>query len=246
MATRRWSYVEIRPISGDIDQMAHELGFRPSGRYFHHVIDLRRDTNELLRGFDKNSVQRRIRHAEKSGLVERSGVTKNLLADFYKLFVLTRSRHHLPPPPLEWFKNLVDCQGSALKIRVAFENEKPIAAILTLQFRKTGYFKYGCSDARFNRFGATPWLLWNAIRAAKEEGAVWFDFGRTQTDNPGLLRFKSHWAPRSEPLTYWRYPASPSRHGNSDWKLRTAKRFFSHLPNGLLVLSGKLIYPHVG
>jgi lipid II:glycine glycyltransferase (peptidoglycan interpeptide bridge formation enzyme) len=246
LKTAHWRYLEVRPTSDNFAQMASELEFRPTGRYLRHVIDLRPEIDEMFHRFHKGSVQRRVRHAERSGLVERCGTTSEKLDDFYRLFVLTRSRHHLPPPPLAWFKNLVDCQGAALEIRVAYKDEMPIAAILTLRFRETGYFKYGCSDARFNRFGATPWLLWNAIRAAKAAGALWFDFGRTQTDNPGLLTFKNHWAPRSEPLTYWRYPASPYRDAESDWKLRTAKRFFSHLPKGLLVSSGKLIYPHIG
>ncbi len=78
---------------------------------------------------------------------------------------------------------------------MAYKDEIPIAAILTLRFRKTGYFKYGCSDARFNKFGATPWLLWRAIAAAKSNGALAFDMGRTEEHNAGLLAFKNHWVP---------------------------------------------------
>lgn len=243
---RGWRYLELRPTDESFAEIERGLGFQISGRYVRHVLDLDSGIDELFRSFHKDSVQRRIKHANRSGLIELCGTSPEMLEQFYKLFVLTRSRHHLPPPPFAWFKNLVACLGSALEIRIAYKDNSPIAGVIILRFRETAYFKYGCSDARFNRFGATSWLLWNAIQAAKASGAVRFDFGRTQTDNPGLIRFKNHWVSRSAPLTYWRYPASTSKYEGSDWKLKTAKRLFSHLPTRLLVLSGKLIYPHVG
>ena len=170
----------------------------------------------------------------------------NLLRHFYGLFVITRSRHHLPPPPYAWFQNLVHCQGKALEIRVAYFDEIPIAAILTLRSKNTCCFKYGCSDARFNKFAATPWLLWKAIVAAKSNGVLEFDMGRTQADNAGLLAFKNHWVSSHKRLTYWKFPGAPSLDTAEGWKLKMAKRVFSHMPQSLLVATGKLVYRHIG
>ena len=241
-----WQYLELRPINGDYCQTGAGSSFRPAGSYFLHVVDLRPDPEDIFRGLDKDSVQRRIRRAEQAGLVEKCGSSRDLLKDFYGLFVTTRGRHHLPPSPLAWFQNLIRCQGQALEIRVAYKDENPIAAILTLRFREIGYFKYGCSDARFNRFGATPWLLWRAIAAAKASGAVEFDMGRTQEDNSGLLKFKNHWASRNTRLVYRRIPGTRSVDILEGWKLRLAKRAFSHMPGGLLAITGKLLYRHIG
>ena len=33
--------------------------------------------------------------------------------DFYALFLITRGRHHLPPTPYAWFRNLIHCQDKA-------------------------------------------------------------------------------------------------------------------------------------
>ncbi len=174
------------------------------------------------------------------------GTQHELLNDFYRLFVITRSRHRLPPPPRAWFQNLISCHGNALEIRIAYKNNRPIAAILTLRFRNISYFKYGCSDAQFNNLGATPWLLWHAIVAAKSSGALEFDMGRTEEENTGLLAFKDHWVPIHRRLIYWRYPDAPSLDVAEGWKLKMAKRFFSHMPSRLLALSGKLLYRHIG
>jgi len=239
-------YLEVRPASEDFGRSGAGMGFRPAARYFLHLIDLRPDVDDLLRGLDKDSVQRRIKRAERAGLVERCGASDELLRHFYGLFVITRSRHHLPPPPYAWFQNLLHCQGKALEIRVAYLEEIPIAAILTLGFRKIRYFKYGCSDSRFNKFGATPWLLWNAIVAAKSNGALEFDLGRTEVDNAGLLAFKDHWVSRHKQLTYWKFPDTPSRGLADSRMLKMAKRVFSHMPQRLLVATGKLVYRHIG
>lgn len=243
---QRGQYLEVRPTSEEFGEESARVGFRPAGRYFLHVMDLRSDLDDLFQSFDKDSVQRRIRRAGRAGLVEKSGASSDLLKTFYHLFVTTRARHHLPPPPYAWFQNLVECQRESLEIRVAYKDENPIAAILTLRFRDTGYFKYGCSDARFNRFGATPWLLWRAVTAAKSSGALLFDMGRTQEDNAGLLAFKNHWVASSKRLIYWRFADRPSLDRADQWKLKMAKRVFSLMPRRLLVASGKIVYRHIG
>jgi hypothetical protein len=243
---KRGQYLEVRPTSDDFGRSGAGMGFRPAARYYLHVMDLRPDLDALFRGLDKDSVQRRIKRAEKAGLVERCGSSDELLRQFYGLLVITRSRHHLPPPPYAWFQNLVQCQGKALEIRVAYLDEIPIAAILTLRFRDSCYFKYGCSDARFNKFAATPWLLWNAIVAAKSNGLLEFDMGRTQEDNAGLLVFKDNWVSRHKRLTYWKFPGTPSVDVADGRKLKIAKRVFSLMPQSLLVATGKLVYRHIG
>ena len=239
-------YLEVRPTSEDFGRSGEAMGFRPAARYSLHLIDLRPDVDDLFRGLDKDSIQRRIKRAERAGLVERFGPSDELLRHFYGLFVITRNRHNLPPPPYAWFQNLLHCQGKALEIRVAYLDEIPIAAILTLRFRKVCYFKYGCSDARFNKFAATPWLLWNAIVAAKSNGALEFDMGRTQEDNAGLLAFKNHWVSRHKQLTYWKFPGTPSLGLADSRMLKMAKRVFSHMPQRLLVATGRLVYRHIG
>ena len=243
---QEWKYLEIRPINGSFEQTTREIGFRPSALYFLHTIDLRPDLDELFGSLDKDSVQRRIQRADRAGLIEKCGRSEALLREFYTLFVITRGRHHVPPIPYAWFQNLIHCLGNALEIRVAYEDRSPIAAILTLKFRDVVYYKYGCSDARFKSVGATPWLLWRAIVAAKSVGAVTFDMGRTEQDNAGLLAFKNHWVRQPKRLVYWKFPLAPSLVSVGGWRLRLAKSIFSHMPDSLLTMTGNLIYRHIG
>jgi hypothetical protein len=243
---QNWKYLEIRPINGNFDQLGAEVSFHPGAKYFLHTLDLRPKLEEVFGSLHKDSVQRRIHHAERSGLVEICGCSEELLKEFYNLFSITRGRHRLPPTPYAWFRNLVQCQGSALETRIAYKDKVPIAAILTLRFRDILYYKYGCSDARFNKFGAMPWLLWKAISAAKLTGAREFDMGRTEEANAGLLAFKKHWVAVPKQLVYWNYPDVSGIGAVDDWKIRMAKQVFSYMPRKLMKATGRMIYRHIG
>jgi lipid II:glycine glycyltransferase (peptidoglycan interpeptide bridge formation enzyme) len=168
-----------------------------------------------------------------------------LLRDFYRLLVVTRRRHRIPPPPYTWFQNLITHLGGALEIRLAYQKKSPVAAILTLRFRDVVYYKYGCSDVQFNRFGTMPWLLWNAIHAAKSGGATEFDLGRTDANDAGLLAFKNHWVPNPKQLVYWRFPAGDrAKLQMEGWKSRLAGLAFTKMPLGILEFAGNLLYRH--
>jgi hypothetical protein len=242
----RWRYLEIRPIGSQFQETIQNCGLSITSKYFLHRLSLHPDLNELLHSFGKDCVQRRIHRAERAGLLEKCGRSEELLEVFYSLFVKTRRRHSLPPIPYAWFRNLIACQGDALEMRLAYKDKIPVAAILTLRFRDGIYYKYGCSDARFNRFGATPWLLWRAIVAGKSNGATEFDMGRTEEENAGLLAFKNHWVSKPRSLVYWKFSNASSPSPIRGWKLEVAKRIFSCLPDKLLTMTGELIYRHIG
>jgi CelD/BcsL family acetyltransferase involved in cellulose biosynthesis len=241
-----WRYLEVRPVNGNFNRKGIEAGFRTSKLYYLHSLDLRPDLRVIFRNLHKDSVQRRIRHATRMGLDCESGRSEKLLDDFYRLLLLTRSRHHLPPQPYAWFRNLILCMGDALELRVAYKQGSPIAGILTLRFRKTICYKYGCLDARYKSLGAVPLLLWRAIEDSKSTGAEEFDLGRSESENKGLVAFKDRWARGHARLMYWRYPASDALVSREGWRLRIAKRVFKWMPDRLLAATGKLIYPHIG
>jgi len=243
---QNWKYIEIRPIAEDLTNTSGELKLLPSSTYFFHCLDLNPDLQTLFRELNKDSVQRRIQRAERAGLVEKTGRSEDLIKDFYKMYLLTRARQRVPPAPFAWFKNVADCLGIAAELRVAYAEAEPIAAILTMRFKNVVYYKYGCSDARFNHFGATPWLFWNAIVSARSNGADQFDMGRTDEDNTGLLAFKNHWVPRPKRLVYWRYSPAARPASRNDWTEKLARKAGSFVPNSLLETAGRFMYRHFG
>jgi hypothetical protein len=241
-----YKYLQMRPLCSDLATPSLKSTWLPAEEYFFHLLDLTPSLNELYEAFDKDSIRRRIRRAERAGLVERRGSGGALLKDFYTLFLMTRRRHKVPPAPFRWFHNLAQALGEALEVRVAYKENMPVASIITLRFKNTIYYKYGCSDAKFNALGAIPWLFWQAIQTGKLNGATQFDFGRTELDNAGLLIFKNHWVGHPRRFVYWQYPPSPLQSLVKGWKGRLAKSAFSILPARLQTIGGNLLYRHIG
>ena len=186
-------YLEVRPVNGNFAQTNEMNGFRPAEMCYPHVLDLRRDLPKCSEALTKITSSVAFTEQSALGSAEECGSSDDLLKDFYGLFAMTRHRHQLPPTRYTWFQNLIEFQGKALEIRLAYKADTPISATLTLRCKDAVYYKYGCSDIQFNRFGAIPWLLWRAIAAAKLSGATEFDLGRTDEDDTGLLVFKNHW-----------------------------------------------------
>ncbi len=246
VATEDLRYVELR-LPG-ATETGHSV-FQSALPYILHVLDLTPGLGTLFQKFHKSSTQRRIRRAERSGLLYREGRSEALLESFYYLLVLTRRRHRIPPQPKTWFRNLIGCFGKALQIRVASLDGRPVAAILTLRHRDTLVYKYGCSDPHHRSLGGTHFLFWRAIQEAKRDGLRFFDLGRSAADHQGLITFKDRWGATRIPLTYVRvvnakYASANYQTGAHGWGRHLAGQALSYLPACMLDWLARAIYRH--
>lgn len=246
MEHRDWKYLEIRPVNGRFERGEQAAGFCPASSFYLHRIDLRPSLEEIFGSLDKDSVQRRIQRADRAGIAYGTGRSEGLLEEFYRLLVQTRGRHRLPPQPYTWFHNLADYMGEALGIRLAYKDGRAIGAVLTLRFRKTVYYKYGCSDAKYHNLAAMPALLWKTIQESKANGLEELDLGRSDQDNKGLVAFKDHWTQEHSQLVYWRYPVTSRLTATEGWRLKLIKRAFAYMPKRLRISAGQLMYRHIG
>jgi CelD/BcsL family acetyltransferase involved in cellulose biosynthesis len=231
-------YLEIRSD-------ANGAGMAGPASFCLHRIDLRPNLSELFHALHGNCIRRKIARAQREGVTYEEGTSEEMLLKFYELTVLTRRRHRVPPQPLSWFRNLIACMGDKVKIRLAYHKGQPAAGILTIRYKATMTYKYGCSDSRFHRFGPMQLLMWKAIQEAKDEGLLEFDMGRTDCDNEGLLTFKDRWGATRSTLTYMRYPQLSTQRGTGDTFMRAAKSLFALAPDRLLTRAGNILYPHI-
>lgn len=243
-----WRYVEIRPVQTlKIESpYCHEVA-----QYTFHRLDLEPNVDTLFRNLHKDSIQRKIQRAKREGLTYSEEPAESSLEAFYELLTVTRRRHHVPPQPKSWFRNLIACFGDALQIRVAYKGNHPIAGMLTLRHKDALVYKYGGSDVRFNNLGGMHLLYWEAIQRAKDSGLREFDLGRSDADQAGLITFKKRWGAAQTKLTYLRF--TPSAHhlhafdpSRITWKTRMAKRVFGSTPTRLLPMLGEALYRHIG
>lgn len=239
---QRWKYVELRPRSGISNVCAEDP---PSRSYCLHELDLTPSLEQIFCNFHKDSIQRRIRHAEREGLSYAIGRSLDLVGEFYRLLLMTRRRHGLLPQPYAWFKNLTECLGDNLQIRLAKKDGAAFAAVLTLRHRNSLIYKYGCSDENRHRLAGMPFLFWKLIQESKESGIDRIDFGRSDLNQESLVRFKDRFGTNKSLLNYYRYPTT-TRGPARDWGVRRIRRFFSILPDSVSSTAGRLVYRHIG
>ncbi len=236
-------YIELRPLRSSLDPTP---GFGKSAAFHFHRLDLRPAAEVLFRSFHKSNVRARIRRAEREHLTYEAGRSESLLRMFYRLLLLTCRHRRLPPQPINWFRHLIDCMGDAVQFHVASKDGQPVASILTLTFKQTLVYKYGCSDRRLNNLGGTQFLFWKALQKAKEDGLQEFDLGRSDLQTPGLVTFKDRWGSARSMINYFRCPAPARQSGVTQWSASMAQSLFARMPDRLLVAAGRMLYRHVG
>jgi CelD/BcsL family acetyltransferase involved in cellulose biosynthesis len=246
LRTERLRYVEVRggPLPAHLDGP-----YRSTQDYVFHELSLQPGLETLFGNFHKSSTQRKILRAEREKLTYESGRSRALLDAFWDLLLMTRRRHGIPPQPRIWFRNLIECFGEALQIRVALYGKRPAAAMLTIRHKDKLVYKYGCSDERLSPLGGTQLLFWRSIQEAKGEGLRGFDLGRSDCDNPGLITFKDRWGSTRSTLTYTRFSASPKSGAfgaaGPGRAGQIAKGLTRFLPDSALRLAGSVLYRHI-
>ena len=239
-------YAEVRPASPR-PEWPTNLNLQPSEKFYLHTLSLDAPLETLFRNLHKDCIQRKVRRAEREGLVYEIGRSQYLLNKFYELLLKTRRRHCVPPQPMQWFRNLIASMGTQLTIRVASKETHAVAAMITLSFKDTVTYKYGCSDEELSHLGGTPLLFWKIIQEAKHEGVSYLDLGRSDVDNEGLVRFKDRLGAQRKELTYWRVSNKrASGIPRPSWVTKVAQQVFPSIPDVILAASGRFLYRHMG
>jgi lipid II:glycine glycyltransferase (peptidoglycan interpeptide bridge formation enzyme) len=234
------SYTELRPA---VTIPAVESHWRRTERFYLHRLDLRPGVHDLFNSFHRACIQRRILHAEKSGITITEGKDADIQKKFYGLVVETRRRHGVLPQPMVWFRNIMKCLDESAVIYCACKDGQPIAAILTLRFGKTLYYKYGASVARLHKLGAMPLLLWHAIQAGIGDGLEELDMGRSDVGGAGLVTFKERWNAVRSVTSYLRSPGdAPAT--RAAWIGRLLPTTCKYAPANCLAALGSVSYRH--
>jgi lipid II:glycine glycyltransferase (peptidoglycan interpeptide bridge formation enzyme) len=242
-AGKKWAYIEVRCPSSAPAQ--HFRNF--AGQQVFAIHKLALDGREQVwQRLHQNCVRRKVQRAAREQVSCVEGRSDSLLRQFYELLVMTRARHGVPPQPISWFQNLIECLGSKIKISVAFKGDRPIAGILILQYKQVVTYKYGCSDPRFSSLGGIQHLLWKTIQDGIADGMVEFDMGRSDPGQGGLIAFKRRWGAAESQLMYLRFPARPPHSRSSARIARIGKYVCSHVPSRILTVAGNALYRHAG
>ena len=149
-----------------------------------------------------------IRLAEKKGVQVRcfsGSQAEDVIPVFYRLYRETAARDGIAIHTENYYRSLCrlasdpifDTERILVSIYVAYFEDKPLAAIITLFSPIEAVYLYGASSNEHRNFMPAYLLQWQAIRDAQKYGCLSYDFyGIPPTDDPahpmhGLYRFKT-------------------------------------------------------
>jgi Acetyltransferase (GNAT) domain len=239
---RGWRYFELRGGKEMLPESAIA-----AERYYGHKLDLTVGVNVLFGRF-RGSVRRAIRRAEKSGLAVVASKTWEAMKDFYRLHVLTRRRHGLPPQPLSFFRNIHEevIKNDLGFVVLARIGQRPIAAAVFFHSGQEALYKFGASDKRPQQLRGNNLVMWEGIKQLAERGLKTLYFGRTAINDEGLRRFKLSWGSEENLVEYFRFAL-----GHGAWEVTGPNglgfyhQLFRRLPLLVNRVAGTLMYSHL-
>jgi CelD/BcsL family acetyltransferase involved in cellulose biosynthesis len=243
----RIDFLELKQL----EQVADAEAFlEQKTAYTTHILNLEAGPDQLLKSFHSTSVRQRIRRAERDRLTVRLAENERDLKAFYRLHILSRQKHGLPPHPYAFFANMWHTLRPRhfLLVPMVEREGKVIGAAIVLKFRDTFHFEYSAADQESLSSSPNQVLTWETIKIACNEGAKYFDFGRSSSAHLTLIEAKERWMARRQDLNYYYFPKGNGTLSESEncVKRQLLVRINRLLPSRLLELEGKFLYPHLG
>lgn len=216
-------------------------------RFHRHVLALGAGSEAALRQASRTH-GRNARRARREGLRGERTTGAAALDAFYSLHLATRRRLGVPTQPKAFIARLAELFEAGLGfVWVVRDGDRAVAAAVFLTHGGTLTYKYGASDAAALAKRPNDLLFLELIRWAAENGFERLDFGRTDSDNEGLRRFKRSWGAEELPLSYTyladREPAPPHPPGV---RRRLATATIRRSPALLGRIAGEVLYRHAG
>jgi GNAT acetyltransferase-like protein len=193
-----FAYVEIAPDW--VERSEWSVGSTLSGDGWQLLPDRRSSlrlhlaagNDELLRSFRKLT-RYEIRRSEQQGVVIRVAQDEADLEGFQRIYYeMAKKKNFTADEPghlshiLRWIENERD-RGSLL---LAFKETKLLGGTLVVRAATRSWYVFGATT-KDDRLSAGHLLQWHAIRWAKEQGCVEYDFGGYREDvNTGPALFK--------------------------------------------------------
>jgi len=179
-----------------------------------HAIDLQRSEDDLWMGLS-GSARRAIKKARREDVEIRIAREKEEIRDFFDLHLGVRKyKYELLAQPYRFFEQIWDHflgPGKGALMIAVFE-DRPIGAVLFLEWQNKLYYKFNASDPDYVDARPNDLIVWEGMKYGRARGHEYLDFGLSDWDQEGLLRYKRKFATDEKTISFLRYmPArSPS------------------------------------
>ena len=192
-------YVDLRQPRFPLSLTLPAYVSKPLRRYVTFVLDLTEDESELWSRLDKKC-RNAVRKARKSG-VRIKEVDFDDVGQYYRLHLLTESRHGSPPHSAAFFRNILDMfRPEGLRMTLTLYDGQAIGGIMAFSFGTKIYWFNNVLDRDYASLNPTNLLLWHLIEWGIQNDFETLDLGQTRPAETGTYRFKRGWSGREVPL----------------------------------------------
>jgi hypothetical protein len=211
------------------------------------TLDLSRPFQAIERAADRE-VRRHLRRASGAGVTVECSRGAEAMETFFWLQLGSRRRLGLPSQPLKFFRLVHEVFAGIDSIEVWFAVHQGvrIAAVVVLRDGDTLHAKWSARTAG-GPDGASH-MIFMSIAEQHAQRARALDFGRTDSRNRGLSRFKRDLGATAAALPYSYFPEMPSMTSaeNLTGVWRTASGVWRNLPLPVARVLNSVTYRYLG
>jgi CelD/BcsL family acetyltransferase involved in cellulose biosynthesis len=214
-----------------------------------HRLDLRPDLEVLWKTMH-DSTHRAIRKSEREGLTVRMAESEPELRVFFEMHLKIRKyKYGLLAQPYSFLQNIwrhfVEPQHGFLML--AIHEDKIVAGDFFLEWKDTLYYKFNASLHDDLSHRPNDLLIWHGIQEGKKRGLTYLDFGLSDIDQEGLIRYKRKFGAEEKTISFLNHSPNggPTRAQKEMKELlgKLTARFTDHMvPDRITEKAGEDLY----
>ncbi len=181
-----------------------------------HALTLGNDPETTWAGIH-SSARRAIRKARSEGVVVRTATSKTELRAFFDLHLATRKRKYsLLAQPYAFFESIWDefIEPGDGMLLVATIDDRIVAGVIFLEWKGVLYYKFNASNPDYVAARPNDLIIWTAVEHCAHTGLKAIDFGLSDWDQEGLVRYKRKYATEERTISFLRSPAAEDETGD--------------------------------
>ncbi len=197
----------IRAKSLRSDHLVGDHRLRVVNEAAWHAVDLQRDPDQMWESLSQ-SARRAIRRAEKAGVKVRRAVDLDDVHAFHRLHCgVRREKYQMLTQPVVLFEQLWQefGLGDRFVLLLAELGDEIIGGTLYLEWGGALYYKFNASNLSDLRARPNDSLVWQGLLHGAHHDLDRLDFGLSDLDQEGLLRFKEKFATERRTIRAFRF-----------------------------------------
>ena len=197
--------ISLRCLHNDLPLLDKRFAVVKQAKW--HRLDLKPDLDQVWQGID-DSTHRAVRKSQREGVEVRVARSESELRAFFDMHLKVRKyKLGMLAQPYLFFQNIwrhfVDTQNGFLLLAVY--QDKIVAGDFFLEWKDTLYYKFNASLPADLSHRPNDLLIWEGIQRGKARGFDFLDFGLSDIDQEGLVRYKRKFGTEEKIISFLRH-----------------------------------------